>query len=113
MFFGPPRHVHPVPPPAPPPLPVVNDPALQALPQDACAHLIVQVPAGAEVWVDGSKTQQTGPSRDFVSPPLAAGRGFSYEVRARWKGEKGDVEQTRQVPVHAGERVNVDFLAAR
>jgi uncharacterized protein (TIGR03000 family) len=69
----------------------------------------VRVPAGAEIWFEGSKTGQTGTTRTFVSPPLEPGRGFTYEVRARWTDNGKEVDRTRQVHVRAGEKVDVDF----
>jgi uncharacterized protein (TIGR03000 family) len=71
----------------------------------------VRVPAGAEVWFGDRKTSQTGTQREFRSPPLPPGDGYAYEVRARWQGPDGPVEQTRKVSVRAGQRVVVDFTA--
>jgi uncharacterized protein (TIGR03000 family) len=79
---------------------------------DTAAHLVVQVPDGAEVWVDGAATRQTGTSRSFVSPPLTPGRDLSYEVRARWAVAGKTIEQTQTVPVHAGEQLQVRFPVA-
>lgn len=76
-----------------------------------CALLDVRVPADAEVWLEGAKTQQTGDSRQFVSPPLKPGQDYHYEIKARWKQDGRDVEQTREVNVRAGGRVNVAFPA--
>jgi len=86
------------------PPPVVADDA------DASVHLNVQVPADATVWIDGRQTQQKGESREFVSPALAAGKDYSYEVKARWMKDGQPVERTEKVTFHAGERVNVNFL---
>jgi uncharacterized protein (TIGR03000 family) len=70
----------------------------------------VRVPAfDAKVWFDGSATQQQGINRSYESPALAAGRTYSYQVRAQWM-ENGQVrETTRTVNVRAGENVVVDF----
>lgn len=77
------------------------------------ATMNVRVPADAEIWFQGSKTGQQGVSRTFVSPPLEKGRGFTYEIRARWTEGGKEVEQTRQVHVRAGEQVDVDFAAKK
>jgi uncharacterized protein (TIGR03000 family) len=77
------------------------------------AAISVQVPQGATLWFDGTKTQQTGSLRSFVSPPLAAGRSYAYDVRARWT-ENGKVrEANRTVQVHAGDRLQVNLPAPR
>jgi uncharacterized protein (TIGR03000 family) len=77
------------------------------------ATMKVVVPANAEIWFEGSKTGQSGTTRTFVSPPLEPGRGFTYEVRARWTEGGKEVERTRQLHVHAGENVQVDFGAKK
>jgi uncharacterized protein (TIGR03000 family) len=78
-------------------------------PSDTGAHLTVNVPAGAEVWFDGTATTSTGQVRQFDSPPLKPGSRYSYEVQARWKENGQEVTQTQQVKVAAGARVNVTF----
>src|SRR5262249_8954881 len=73
------------------------------------AAITVDVPQGATLWFDGNKTQQTGSVRSFVSPPLAAGRNYVYNVRAQWT-ENGKVrEQNRTVQVRAGAQLQVNM----
>jgi uncharacterized protein (TIGR03000 family) len=71
----------------------------------------VRVPFDADVWFEGRKTTQTGVVRDFESPPLSAGEKYLYHVRARWSEQGRMIDQTRTIPVQAGARVRVDFLA--
>jgi uncharacterized protein (TIGR03000 family) len=79
-------------------------------PQDAnTAHIMVRVPANAEIWFEDHKTQQTGQVREFVSPPLSPNTDYSYHVRARWMENGREVTRDRNVPVRAGSMVNVDF----
>src|SRR5262249_505991 len=73
------------------------------------ATLIIRVPADAELWVQGVKMADTGPSRRFVSPALEPGEDYVYRVRARWTRDAGSADQTRNVDVHAGDRITVDF----
>jgi uncharacterized protein (TIGR03000 family) len=75
------------------------------------ASLDVRVPADAQIWFDGEPTSQTGSIRSFVSPPLEPGKSFTYEIRARWVDNGNVVDLIKQVQVHAGDRVPVDFLA--
>jgi uncharacterized protein (TIGR03000 family) len=75
------------------------------------ARVRVRVPPGTTVWFDGDRTSQTGTERNFVSPPLEPGRGYTYEVRARWMEGNRPMEDTRQVRVRAGETTTVDFLS--
>jgi uncharacterized protein (TIGR03000 family) len=77
------------------------------------ADITVQVPQGATLWFDGTKTNQTGAVRSFISPPLQAGRKYAYDVRARWT-ENGKVrEENRTVQVHAGDRLQVNLQAQK
>jgi len=50
---------------------------------DNRARLRVRVPADATVWIDGDPTQQTGPERDFLTPPLEPGT-YTYTLKGRW-----------------------------
>jgi uncharacterized protein (TIGR03000 family) len=77
----------------------------------AGAVVQVTVPADAEVWVEGDKTRLTGDRREFVSPPLVAGKNYLYTVRARWMEAGRSVEQIQVVAVQAGNRAEVRFPA--
>ena len=76
---------------------------------DQVAHVTVRVPADAVIWFNGAKTTQTGPVREFVSPPLASGYQYTYELQARWTEAGQTVTQTQQVAVRPGERAFVVF----
>lgn len=89
--------------------PVVTVPVLQ---DPHCALLEVHVPSDAVVLLEGNPTKQSGESRQFVSPPLKTGAEYHYEVKARWKKDGHEVEETKQITVHAGQRVNVNFLSS-
>jgi uncharacterized protein (TIGR03000 family) len=88
------------------PAPVVAPPALQG---DKVAQIVVAVPADAQVWIEGQPTKQTGTSRWFVSPVLNKGEEYQYRIRARWREDGKDVEQTQRLAVHAGDNVSVSF----
>ena len=76
------------------------------------ARINVQVPATAELWVDGTKTTQRGERRQYISPPLNAGQEYSYEVRAAWTENGQAVDQTRKVRFQAGDSVTVNFTTS-
>ncbi len=76
---------------------------------DQVVHFNIRVPADAEVWFDDVKTSQTGSAREFISPPLAPGREYSYEIQARWKEQGREVSQRRRVTVKAGQRMSIAF----
>jgi uncharacterized protein (TIGR03000 family) len=82
----------------------LSDPA-----PDTTAHVTVNVPADAQVWFEGAATKSTGPVREFYSPPLSPGSGYTYEIRARWNENGHDVTQTQQVNVNPGSHTIVKF----
>ncbi len=92
---------------------VLPRPAMVLAPDlpDSAVVLRVHVPADAALWFSETPTTQPGELRTFVTPPLAEGR-YEYAIRARWKENGKDVEQTRRVIVHPGDRLTVDFRAA-
>ena len=65
---------------------------------------------GAQVWIDGAKTTQTGGVRLFSSPPIDADREYSYEIRARWTEGGQEVDRSRKVSFHAGDRLAVNMM---
>jgi uncharacterized protein (TIGR03000 family) len=82
----------------------------ETAPAAATARVTVVVPdANAQVWFNGVLTRPTGTRREFVSPPLAPGRDYTYEVRARWSEGGRRFDQTKTVLVRAGEHVLVNF----
>jgi uncharacterized protein (TIGR03000 family) len=73
-------------------------------------ELNVQVPADAQVWIDGYKTTQTGTLRHYTSPPLTPGTNYSYDIRARWMDNGKPVERDKKVAIHAGEEINMNMM---
>lgn len=97
---------------SPSPIPVYGPtPAYAPLPQalPLTALLQVQVPADAEVWLEGQKMRSTGLMRLYRSPPLDPAKGYVYEVHARWLIDGKPVEDVRRVAVRAGATLFVDF----
>src|SRR5262245_55052029 len=76
------------------------------------AHIRVRVPAGdAEVFFDGTATEQGGMVRLFESPPLDTGKKYSPEIKARWRGRNGAMmEGKRTVSLRQGQESFVDFM---
>ena len=72
---------------------------------------LVVVPPNATVWINGAKTAQTGPEREFTSSDLTPGQSYTYTVRATWTAPNGQpFDQTRQLNVVGGEKRVVDFF---
>lgn len=81
-------------------------------PQDRVRLRLVVPNPDAEVWIAGDPTQQRGTTRIFESPSLDPG-SYTYTVRARWIDNDQIVDQTRNVQVHPGDSVTVDFRPPR
>lgn len=74
------------------------------------AHIRVIVAPDAEVWFDGSATQQRGEVREFETPALDPNRSFTYKVRARWNQNGQVMDQTRDLQVQGGRSATVNFF---
>jgi uncharacterized protein (TIGR03000 family) len=86
--------------------------ATTSVQSDRSAHVEVQVPANAEIWFEGQKTNQTGTVRHFTSPPLEPGQQYTYEIRAKWMENGQEVNRTKRQSVQAGSNVSVNFSSA-
>jgi uncharacterized protein (TIGR03000 family) len=83
----------------------------QPEPQPAeSATIEVRLPAAAVLTVDTYVTQQRGSVRTFVTPPLAPGKTYQYELVAVWN-DGGAKKEVRHALVRAGGRTLVDFNA--
>lgn len=90
--------------------PAYNVTPAQEWPAVAAAHVTVRLPADARLWVNGKATKQSGPVREFVTPPvLRAGLTYRYDFRAEWN-EGGQVV-VRDLPalVAATGSTEIDF----
>jgi uncharacterized protein (TIGR03000 family) len=83
----------------------VSNPTQSAMP----GSVEVTVPEAANVWFDGSPTTTAGTVRNFQTPPLLAGRQYSYEVRATWQQDGQEMSQTQTVSVSAGQPTRLVF----
>lgn len=84
-------------------------PRIQHTEEDNKAHIWLHVPENADVWFEGVKTTQTGETRYYYSPPLAAGKKYSYQMRIRWMKDGKPVEEKQQIIVKAGDTIRRDF----
>jgi uncharacterized protein (TIGR03000 family) len=81
-----------------------------AAPADKTARVLVVVPEGATMWVDGVKVEKTGTEREIVSPELTPDKMLTWSIRVRSATSDGKVtDETRRVDVSAGDRWLVDF----
>jgi uncharacterized protein (TIGR03000 family) len=73
------------------------------------ANIKFAVPAAARLFVDGRATTAAGTERSFVTPPLAAGQKYFYEVRAELVVDGLTVSEEQTVIVEAGAEVRASF----
>jgi len=74
------------------------------------ARIEVQVPVGAQVWIDGQLSNQTSTVRAFETPAtLEPGRTYSYKVVAQWDENGVPVTRERVVDFQAGNQVIVNM----
>jgi uncharacterized protein (TIGR03000 family) len=72
----------------------------------------VALPADAELWLNGQRTQRNGAERDFITPPLQTGQTCAYQVKARWTQDGQPVEETIEVKVRANKTTTVQLGTA-
>src|SRR5262245_18633103 len=75
------------------------------------AIVVIQVYADATLTVDGKATHQKGERRTFQSPPLEAGKKYTYTFVAKWlpRNNYETYKVTRKATVEAGKSVEVDM----
>ena len=73
------------------------------------ARILVRLDSqDAKVWFDDHATKQKGLNRMFRTPMLEPGT-HTYHVRAKWKENGRDMDETRVVRVRPGQSLTVDF----
>lgn len=79
---------------------------------EAAAKITVKVPANGTLYIDGRKNEKSGTERQFTTPPLPAGKEFSYAMKLELVRNGQTEEVTQKVAFRAGEIVVVDFTEA-
>src|SRR5262249_29079369 len=80
--------------------------------QPNVATLVIRVPADAHVYLDGRRTRTANQAvRTFVTPKLADGSRYVYEVRAEIIRDGRVRSETRRVAFYVGSKVDVSFRA--
>ena len=87
--------------------PVETGPAPATL---GSARVTVQLPANAQLWIDGQLTNQTGSVRVFETPAtLEPGRSYTYRLRAEWVENGQPVVRERAVNFQAGNEAVINL----
>jgi len=77
------------------------------------ATIVVSLPEGAKLSVDGVATKSTTAVRTFATPALPAGQSYYYTLTAEVVREGQTLTATEQVTVRAGETSTVTLPADR
>jgi uncharacterized protein (TIGR03000 family) len=78
----------------------------------APATLVVSLPAGAKLTVDGVVTKTTSSERTFVTPDLNRGKEYFYRLQATWEQDGKSVVVNKRVAVRPGQETRVSMSAA-
>jgi uncharacterized protein (TIGR03000 family) len=73
------------------------------------ASITVELPMGAELYVDHQLVTGQGRLRTFTTPALSSGRAFYYDMKAILKISGDSVTEDLKVVVHSGDRVEKSF----
>ncbi len=71
------------------------------------ATFVVNLPADAKLTVDGTPMRTTSARRVFATPPLQAGKTYSYTLRAEITRGGETFSATREMAVRPGQRTEV------
>jgi uncharacterized protein (TIGR03000 family) len=100
--------------PQPAPAPMPKPPAGTTTPPSdvrlpGAATIVVSLPEGAKLMVDGAATRSTAAVRTFTTPNLNAGQNYFYTLTAEIERDGQKLTATEQVTVRANETTNVSL----
>ena len=78
----------------------------------APATIVVSLPAEAKLTIDGVATKATSARRVFVSPTLAAGKVFTYTLKAEIVQDGETLTINKTIEIRAGQETAVELNAA-
>ncbi|MFO0810838.1 MAG: TIGR03000 domain-containing protein [Gemmataceae bacterium] len=74
---------------------------IDALPRPA--EIVVRLPAGARLLIDGEPTKQTSTERRFETPDLKSGKVYYYSLRAEFEKDGKPAIREQRVEIRAGD----------
>ncbi len=72
-------------------------------------RVVVKLPVGAKVWVEGRPLSITDGERTFVTPPLPTDRAAVYSFKVEFTRDGDDHSQSKKVTVRAGETTRLEL----
>jgi uncharacterized protein (TIGR03000 family) len=83
--------------------------SVQGITSENQAHLVVELPANAKLYVDDHLMKSTSNRRSFVTPDLQLGQAYYYILRAEVERDGKTLAQSRRVTVRAGQSSEISF----
>lgn len=74
------------------------------------AVVSVKLPADAILYADGQLTRLTSNERTFLTPSLASGQRYQYDLKVEYVRDGKPVTDSKKIFVKAGERTDVEFV---
>lgn len=74
-------------------------------------RVVVELPAGADLFIDGQPVRTTSGRRTFSTPDLQPGKEYYYTLRAEVERDGKVYSETRRVFVEAGKTARASFGA--
>jgi uncharacterized protein (TIGR03000 family) len=78
------------------------------VPQDR-AKIVVKLPPGATLFVDGRRNERSDAVREFTTPVLSPGKEYAYLMKAEWRRDGRPETQEQRIEFRGGEQLTVDF----
>ncbi|MCS7045103.1 MAG: TIGR03000 domain-containing protein, partial [Gemmataceae bacterium] len=75
----------------------------------ARAHLTIELPGDAKLYIDGQLMKSTAGRRTFQTPELDRGGIYFYDLRAEIVRDGRLISSTRRVILRPGDSINVSF----
>jgi uncharacterized protein (TIGR03000 family) len=76
---------------------------------EGAARLIIEVPDGGKLYIDGQAMKATTTERLFYTPNLEAGQKYYYDVRVELMKDGQKVTESKRVIVQAGDVLRESF----
>ncbi len=84
-------------------------PTVKAPPKIDYASILVTLPEGADLYVNGTKNERTERVREFTTPRLADGKNYQYIMKAQIVRNGLPEYQEQKIDFKAGDSIRLDF----
>lgn len=75
----------------------------------AMAHITIELPKNAKLYVQGQQMDIDSTKQEFVTPALERNTRYSYTMKVEADLDGEMISETKKVGVQAGQALNVNF----